>query len=376
MFKKTIAILLIACFALTATACIGGGSAKEDSYSKEALVDIEAYISDAGTYFALPQVQELKVAEGETALDAFVKAATKIKDLPEDLVKTYAESLKGAEDAKDLSDEQLKAKATAFIKEEMVVYYAYTYFKLAEISDDDRIEMASAVAKQEGCKAEDLFVKGNTDTYAIDMIIKADRIEKYLNEKLGINEGAEEDSSAELSADDSSEEAPEDPSADERIREKVEAAVMADYIALKNEELRVFYEAEVRADETFMTEKRKDAESTAEAVLKEWVTRILKMEFRERYANLGVTDETEIENRLLTDVTEEVINERYAKEYTEEDIAEKVEEILDGSISAEVTIKVTDHTKTEEYLALIAEYELSEEYASAVDARLEVSEQQ
>lgn len=156
---------------------------------------------------------------------------------------------------------------------------------------------------------------------------------------------------------------------DEKIRERVKAAITAEFETLKTDELNAKYDAEVRADEAFISDKRTNAETTAVALLKEEVTNTLKSEFKALYATLGVTDATEIENRLATDVTTEVIDERYAKDYTEEDIAKKVEEVLDSSVSAEVISRVTAYKQTEEYLAIVTAYEASAEYATAVDAR-------
>jgi len=160
---------------------------------------------------------------------------------------------------------------------------------------------------------------------------------------------------------------------DELIRERIKKNIKSEYETLKDAELSVTIEEEVRADEAFMTPKREEASSTANALIKETVKAQLESEFRASYKNLGVTDETEIQKRLAKDVTDEVIQQRIDRDYTEEDINVEIEATLTKFVSSEVTVRLGNYKRTDEYINMVNAYVASAEFSARVEEEFEAN---
>lgn len=179
MFKKIITIALVLSFTLSLAGCMAGGGGTLDEVSKDAVVHIEDYLSDASVYFSLADTSKaLASVKRDGVFDAYVDAAKSQKDLPEELVKSYVDSFKaGVEESVD--DKALDETAKNLIKEELVVHLAYNTFEFDKITDQMRADMAKKLAAELGCDTAAIYTPGN-DTYIVDTAIKGEMLEKYL----------------------------------------------------------------------------------------------------------------------------------------------------------------------------------------------------
>jgi len=179
MLKKITLAALVIALTLSFAGC-GGSKPKLDDVSNEAMVRIEDYLDEAGSYFQLAD-SSLVISDTKdkgAVLDAYIDAATAGKALPEELINTYVNSFKaGIEESVD--EKELKDIAGALIKEELVIHLAYSALKCAEITDEMRNEKAKEIAAELDCDIAAIFTPGN-NTYTVDTAVK----EALVKEKL------------------------------------------------------------------------------------------------------------------------------------------------------------------------------------------------
>lgn len=192
MSKRICAVLLAVIALLSLCSCMGNTKATEDEQSKDVAIRINAYLEDAGDYFTV--IAPGKVVEGdvkkEDVLKAYINAATKKKDLPEELVNSYMESFGAyfeastdASASKDESadDKELKEAAINLIKSEMVIHLAAEQYAI-EIKPEDEKAMAAKLAKELGCKEEAIYTEGG-DNYLVKCAIKEDLVKTELEKE-------------------------------------------------------------------------------------------------------------------------------------------------------------------------------------------------
>lgn len=161
---------------------------------------------------------------------------------------------------------------------------------------------------------------------------------------------------------------------DDLIREDIAKTVKNAYEKEEQEKMSAVFEAEVLADETFMAKYSAEAETNALYELKQGegensVKSILTAEFKKIYANQNVTDAEEIAARLAQDVTDELIEERFAEMYTEEDIAEAIAAQLNSYVKIEIDKKMNEYKATDAYINKINGYTNSAAFNAIVQER-------
>lgn len=180
MLKRVIVLIMVLAVSFSFAGCFGGGKATLDEVSKDAVVQIQDYLEEAGSYFQLAD-SSLVIAEAaakEDVFDAYIAAATSLKALPEELVNSYVESYKaGFEES--VADEELKKHAESLIKSEMVISLAHKALKCGEISNEMRTAKAAELAEQLGVDSAAIYTPGN-DTYLVDSAIMEEQVKAKL----------------------------------------------------------------------------------------------------------------------------------------------------------------------------------------------------
>lgn len=180
MIKKTVAIALIMTLALSLAGCFGSGGGILDEVSKDEVVRIEDFLGEASSYFQLAD-SSLVIADTKAkddVLDAYIDAASSLKELPAELVDSYVNSFKaGVEES--VADEEISNIAKNLIKEELVIHLAYTALKCDEITDEMRSDMAKKIAAELNCDVAAIYTPGN-NTYTVDTAVKEDLVKAKL----------------------------------------------------------------------------------------------------------------------------------------------------------------------------------------------------
>lgn len=186
MTKRICALLLVVIALVSLSSCMGGSKPAEDEQSRDAAIRIEAFLEDASDYFTV--IAPGKVVEGdikkEDVLQAYIDAATKKKDLPDELVKSYMESFGLYFDVStDTSgeDKELKETAIELIKSEMVIHLAAEQYAV-KIEAKDEKAMAEKLAKELGCKVEALYTEGG-ENYIVKCAIKEELVTAELEKE-------------------------------------------------------------------------------------------------------------------------------------------------------------------------------------------------
>lgn len=189
MFKKISVIILVVAICASFASCVTSyaPTVTESMVDAGNTVSIQDYLGKANTYFSLYNHKSAKneiTATGEDAFNEFLKSCTSNEDLPDELVKSYADKFVQTEESA-ISQADAEKSAKELIKAELVTYAAYN-----SIAKDNgyatQLTHAMRKAAEKDFGGEGYEVKeglSEASYYLIDTFIKQKVIIAYLSEE-------------------------------------------------------------------------------------------------------------------------------------------------------------------------------------------------